>query len=164
MLTSPRHSPLLAALALVAALAAAVPAPRWCALPWSAVTAECFAACETGADACAYPAHADGGGVGGACAAEAANGSCDAIACGVESSCDAPARERAFCPEPPLAATPGSAPADPGPPVALAVLPGAGEVPEPAPATALDLATDPPPPRERPRGLPPPVRGPPRLA
>lgn len=169
MLTSARPSRFLSAFTLVAALAAAAPAPRWCALPWSAVTAECLAACETGArPACAETAEVPGGTCAGglaagsgACTGEAA---CDAGACASGSACGAPAGERAYCPEPPLAATPGPAPADASPPPALAVLPGTGEVAEPMPAAALERAADPPPPASRPRGLPPPVRGPPRMA
>lgn len=171
MLTFARPSRLLSAFTLVAALAAAAPAPRWCALPWSAVTAECLAACETGTrPACAETVEvpggscADGFAAASAVCAEAASTACDAGECGSGSACGAPAGQRAYCPEPPLAATPGPAPAEAGPPPALAVLPGTSELPEPAPAAAFELAADPPPPATRPRGLPPPVRGPPRMA
>src|SRR5512146_2252071 len=66
MLTLARPLRPLAVLPLVAALASTVPAVRWCAMPRSAITVECFAACETGAAAARMEARAT---------------SCDAMPC-----------------------------------------------------------------------------------
>lgn len=151
----------LAVLPLAAALLSAAPAVRWCALPWSAVTVECFAACETAPAEC--PPR---------CGDECSPRPCEARAAEPrESACEGavsqrPAHgdDRAFCVEAPLAATPGPGVLDLDPPAAAAVLAFATEVPEPASAPARPAAFEPPRPASLPPGLPPPVRGPPRVA
>jgi len=151
----------LAALPLVAALLSAAPAVRWCALPWSAVTVECFAACETAPAGC--PPRCDDECSTRPCEASAVESPTTACGSG-DAKRPAPAGERAFCVEAPLAATPGPVAMDLDPPAAAAVLASAAEVPEPASATARLAAFEPPSPASRPPGLPPPVRGPPLAA
>lgn len=140
----------LAALALLAGLVSTAPPVRWCALPWSEVSVEDFAACEAAPGDCAQR-----------CASE-----CDARSCASErADAPAPARDRAFCLESPAVATqgPGSVALDP--PAALAAIgPDAAELPEPAGGASRPGAFEPARPRARPPGLPPPVRGPPCVA
>jgi hypothetical protein len=163
----------LAVLPLAAALLSAAPAVRWCALPWSAVTVECFAACETAPAECpprcgdeCSPRPCETGAAAPcatACGSDAAERA--ASPCGnAAAQHSAPAGDRAFCVEAPLAATPGPGVLDLDPPAAAAVLAAAAEVPEPASAPARPAAFEPPRPASRPPGLPPPVRGPPRVA
>jgi hypothetical protein len=149
MLKLARHSRPLAVLPLLAALASGAPLVSWCSLPWSEVTVEDFVVCDEGVRECG----------------KSCERGCEAPVCAMR--CPAPAPtggERAFCLEGPFAATLHPGPTRLDPPPALAVVPAASPLTEPAsvvaPPTRFDAAR----PHSPPRSLPPPVRGPPSVA
>lgn len=153
MLKLARAPRLLAVLPLLAAVVSTAPLVRWCPLPWSEVSVEDFVACETGVSDCESRCEPQ-------CESRASADHCS-HGCPRE---PAPEEGRAFCLEAPVAGARGPELAGVDPPTVLAAIVLTDAPPEAECVASRFVPVEPLRPRSRPPGLPPPVRGPPRVA